>query len=116
MARFDRSKDRKGNKDFRDRSPNKRKKIFDDEPRRRRETGRGSTRSGRDRGGFQLTKARCASCRMECEVPFKPTLNKPVFCKDCFKKKENSGSEKQSSRELDAINEKLDKILRALGI
>lgn len=26
----------------------------------------------------------CAECGIETEVPFKPTNNRPVFCKNCF--------------------------------
>ena len=31
-------------------------------------------------------KATCADCGNECEVPFKPTEGKPVYCRDCFAK------------------------------
>ncbi|MCK9604514.1 MAG: hypothetical protein M0R66_09170 [Candidatus Omnitrophica bacterium] len=40
-----------------------------------------------------FTKAICAGCNTECEVPFKPTGDRPVYCKECFaKRKEGSGS------------------------
>lgn len=32
----------------------------------------------------QLFRATCASCGKPCEVPFKPTGERPVFCRDCF--------------------------------
>jgi len=32
----------------------------------------------------RLTKAICAECHKECEVPFRPTGNRPVYCRDCF--------------------------------
>ena len=35
----------------------------------------------------QMHKATCAECNEECEVPFKPTEGRPVFCRDCFRKK-----------------------------
>ena len=35
----------------------------------------------------EMHKATCAECKQECEVPFKPTEGKPVFCKDCYAKK-----------------------------
>ena len=38
----------------------------------------------------EMHKAICAECKIECEVPFKPTEGKPVYCKDCFEKKRNS--------------------------
>jgi CxxC-x17-CxxC domain-containing protein len=46
----------------------------------------------RDRsgGGFggprEMHKAVCADCKKECEVPFKPTEGRPVYCRDCFQK------------------------------
>src|SRR4030042_3823609 len=44
----------------------------------------------RDRGPREMHKATCAECKEECEVPFKPTEGKQVFCKECFMKKKNS--------------------------
>ncbi len=41
-------------------------------------------------GGFggprEMHKAVCADCKKECEVPFKPSEDKPVYCRDCFQK------------------------------
>lgn len=34
----------------------------------------------------EMHKAVCSKCGKECEVPFKPTEGKPVYCKDCFMK------------------------------
>lgn len=42
---------------------------------------------GRDFGPREMHKATCSECGQECEVPFKPTAGKPVFCKDCYMKK-----------------------------
>jgi CxxC-x17-CxxC domain-containing protein len=41
----------------------------------------------RDFGPREMHKATCSECGQECEVPFKPTEGKPVFCKECYKKK-----------------------------
>ena len=38
-----------------------------------------------------LHKTICADCRKECEVPFKPTGGRPVYCKDCFSKRKAAG-------------------------
>ena len=38
-----------------------------------------------------LHKTICADCRKECEVPFKPTGDRPVYCKDCFSKRKAAG-------------------------
>ena len=34
----------------------------------------------------EMHKATCADCGQECEVPFKPTEGKPVYCRDCYQK------------------------------
>jgi len=41
----------------------------------------------RDSGPREMHQAVCSECGKNCEVPFKPTEGKPVFCKDCYKKK-----------------------------
>ncbi|MDD5617509.1 MAG: hypothetical protein PHG69_00290 [Candidatus Omnitrophica bacterium] len=38
------------------------------------------------------TKAICAECGIECEVPFKPSADRPVYCKECFSKRREGGS------------------------
>ncbi len=55
---------------------------FDNGPRR------GGFRSF-DRGPREMHKAVCSECKQECEVPFKPTEGKPVYCKECFAKRRN---------------------------
>ena len=47
-------------------------------------------------GGFggrprEMHKAVCAECKKECDVPFKPSGDRPVYCKDCFSKRKDSG-------------------------
>lgn len=37
----------------------------------------------------ELHKAICVECKNSCEVPFKPTEGKPVYCRDCFRKKQD---------------------------
>lgn len=73
---------------------------------------------GRDFGEKKMFKAVCADCGNQCEVPFKPTGERPVLCSDCF----GGGGAKSASRqndsikrELDRINKKLDQILIAMG-
>ncbi|MFH1630751.1 MAG: CxxC-x17-CxxC domain-containing protein [Candidatus Aenigmatarchaeota archaeon] len=48
--------------------------------------GGGGGRGGFDRGPREMHKVTCSECGKECEVPFKPTEGRPVFCKDCFQK------------------------------
>ncbi len=38
-------------------------------------------------GSREMHKAVCDECKQECEVPFKPTEGKPVYCKECYAKK-----------------------------
>ncbi len=46
---------------------------------------------GRSREPREMHKAVCEACKKECEVPFKPSGDRPVYCKDCFaKRKEGS--------------------------
>ena len=68
----------------------------------------------------QMFKAVCQECHNECEVPFRPTAGKPIFCSECF-----SGSESNTKRpskagnipndQLNSLNAKLDKIIALLG-
>lgn len=64
-----------------------------DGPRRDGPRGGGFRSGGGGGGGFnrsfgprEMHKAVCSDCGKECEVPFKPTEGKPVYCKDCFMK------------------------------
>jgi len=34
-----------------------------------------------------MHKSVCADCGKECEVPFKPTGDRPVYCKECWAKR-----------------------------
>ncbi|UCD97255.1 MAG: DNA-directed RNA polymerase [Candidatus Bathyarchaeota archaeon] len=34
-----------------------------------------------------MHKATCSDCGQECEVPFKPDSNRPVYCRDCWSKR-----------------------------
>ncbi len=42
-----------------------------------------------------LHKAICADCNKECEVPFKPRPDRPVYCKECFSKRKNPNAFKE---------------------
>lgn len=46
-----------------------------------------ASRPGFNRGGGErreMFKATCAECGRPCEVPFRPSGDRPVYCKDCF--------------------------------
>ncbi|MEK9173341.1 MAG: CxxC-x17-CxxC domain-containing protein [Patescibacteria group bacterium] len=48
--------------------------------------GGGWDRGNRPGGRMELFPAVCSECRKNCEVPFRPTGDKPVYCRDCFGK------------------------------
>ena len=43
-----------------------------------------------------FTKVICSDCNKECEVPFKPSGDRPVYCKECFSKRKDRGPHKES--------------------
>lgn len=49
-------------------------------------------RQGNDSRERTYTRAICADCKKECEVPFKPSGGRPVYCKECFSKREKGDS------------------------
>lgn len=61
-----------------------------------RKPGRDSGSRDFKRGGFghgrnrnenrEMHKAKCADCGSDCEVPFKPREDRPVYCKECYSK------------------------------
>jgi CxxC-x17-CxxC domain-containing protein len=85
--------------------------------------------------GLEMTSVICAKCGRSCEVPFKPKGDKPVYCRNCYnqtgssefsnepssfapreRSEHHSDFKSGQSEELDKINRKLDKIMRALKI
>ena len=46
--------------------------------------GRGGDRGGFNRRPREMHKATCGDCGKECEVPFEPKGDKPVYCTECF--------------------------------
>jgi len=88
---------------------------------------------GRSGGGFgrsrpEMHDAICSKCNSQCQVPFRPTGEKPVLCSDCFRNANSGGnfarpqqsfqqpSSPASSEQLSRIESKLDKILKALEV
>ena len=53
---------------------------------------RGSRFSRDSRGGRQreMFTATCADCKNECQIPFKPKDDRPVYCKECFQNHKQS--------------------------
>jgi len=100
--------------------------------------GGGRDSAPREGGNRQMHHAICANCGKDCEVPFRPREDKPVYCSDCFEMKggrsgrdegrsrferpqfnDNSrptstGNNTNYQQQFDALNAKLDKIMRLL--
>lgn len=51
----------------------------------------------RDSRRPQLYEAVCAECGKTCQVPFRPSGERPVYCSECFEKK--GGKDSNQSRE-----------------
>lgn len=71
-----------------------------------------------ERRPMEMHDVVCAKCGKDCQVPFKPTSDKPVFCNDCFKseggKSDRSSGAGISPEQFKQLNTKLDKILEIL--
>jgi len=63
---------------------------------RNRGGGRSFSRPGLDRP--QMYRATCANCGNECEVPFRPTGAKPIFCNNCFDRSSSQDSDRAPRR------------------
>jgi CxxC-x17-CxxC domain-containing protein len=46
----------------------------------------GGNRGNFNRGPREMHDATCSECKKDCQVPFKPSGDKPVLCGDCYKK------------------------------
>ena len=43
----------------------------------------------------------CSNCGKECQVPFRPTNGKPVYCSECFEKMNGGRSDSRRSERSD---------------
>lgn len=53
---------------------------------------------GRDFDRPTMHSATCAKCGNECQVPFKPTGERPVYCSSCFEKMRGGDDDRQGGR------------------
>jgi len=58
---------------------------YDDGGGRRDSYGGGG--GGYSSGPRQLYPAVCSSCGKDTEVPFQPSMDKPVYCRECFQER-----------------------------
>ncbi len=90
---------------------------------------------------LELFKATCSVCGKACEVPFRPSPGKPVYCKECFGTTEGRYGDREAKQsfaskrhvtesahssaannegvdaltsELKAVNQKLERLIRAV--
>ena len=87
----------------------------------RRSGGGFRGRSGgfdRDRRPVEMHDVVCDKCGKDCQVPFKPTGDKPVLCSDCFRQSGGDSRSRSSSgissEQFNQVNSKLDKIIEIL--
>jgi len=45
---------------------------------------------GYDRGQRQMYDTVCSACGRDTTVPFKPSGDKPVYCRECFQQRRNN--------------------------
>ncbi len=101
----------------------------------------GGNRGG-DRREVSMHKAVCDECHKSCEVPFRPSSDKPIYCNDCFSGKRGNeaprrefnndrgpkrefndkpsfskpaaGANDEVKKQLSEMNSKLDRLISAI--
>ena len=54
--------------------------------------------AGMDQHGRQLYNVICSSCGKQTQVPFKPSGDRPVYCRDCYMQQKGGGMNRRSER------------------
>lgn len=80
----------------------------------RRNDSRGGFGEKRNRGPVTMHQAICDQCGKPCEVPFRPTGEKPVYCSACFEGKRETGNNGEVKKQLEILNEKMDRLIKAV--
>lgn len=84
----------------------------------------------RDFGPREMFKAVCGKCGKDCEVPFRPSGDRPVFCSECFQNSRGQNDSRnfqdrgprpsfqrpQNNEQLSEISRKLDRIIEMLTV
>ncbi|MDO8570308.1 MAG: hypothetical protein Q7R97_01865 [Candidatus Daviesbacteria bacterium] len=92
----------------------------DSDSRSERYSSKGGPSSGwEDRGSRsedvkEMFDTVCDECGNSCQVPFKPTSGKPIYCSNCFGEKKNANP-RNDKGDLEQLNAKLDQILAILS-
>ena len=53
----------------------------------------------------KMHKVVCAECKTNCEVPFVPRADRPVYCKTCFSNRRNGSSHRNIPSREDVVRE-----------
>lgn len=53
---------------------------------------------GYDRPPREMHDATCGDCGKDCQVPFEPRQDKPVYCNDCFQEKKPARDDRGRGR------------------
>src|SRR3989344_5889128 len=56
-------------------------------------------RYSRDERKPEMHTVTCGDCGDECQIPFEPKFNRPVYCSDCFQKHKPQESRDRYSRD-----------------
>lgn len=86
--------------------------IFDHEKRNSARESDFKRRDGGSRERPRMYEAVCSDCGKRCEVPFRPTGDKPIYCSQCFGNHDRSQRERprfQEKKMFDAICDKCGK-------
>jgi len=79
---------------------------------------RGSRDRNSQHSDKQMFKAVCAECDSDCEVPFRPTGDKPIYCSECFSNqgnsKQSSGNSNEVMTEIKSLHAKIDELISLL--
>lgn len=62
----------------------------------------GGNRGGGDRREVQMHQAICDKCHKSCEVPFRPSSDKPIYCNDCFGDKRGNEAPRRDFKNRDS--------------
>ncbi len=62
----------------------------------------GGNRRGGDRREVQMHQAICDKCHKSCEVPFRPSSDKPIYCNDCFSDKRGNEAPRRDFKNRDS--------------
>lgn len=62
----------------------------------------GGNRRDGDRREVSMHKAVCDKCHKSCEVPFRPSNDKPIYCNDCFGDKRGNEAPRRDFKNRDS--------------